>query len=198
MESQFIISLTLISFHSLRPSSYSFELYSTSVLQFALLLPHPHLRTFPLTSGILLHLPHFYSYSIFPMSTHLYLPPLINLPKVLFHLITHWPKMLSGSSVPINKSFISQPNIQRAPESTLNMLTLSLVFLHVTNCSTHFPQPCPVHLHSGAHATLISWNAYLLTCPLSASFKIPLKVYFLYQALLNNPPIYYSQETSFT
>ena len=89
--------------HILSFTNYSFQLSSTSVLYFASLPPRPHLRPFPLTSGVLLYLPHFYSYPTFPMSTLSYPPP-INHPEVRSHLITHLPKLLSGSSLPINFS----------------------------------------------------------------------------------------------
>lgn len=88
---QFTISLILLSFPSLRPASCSFQLSSTSILYFAFLLSHRHFRPFPLTSEVLSNLLHFCSYPIFAMSILSY-PPLINLPKILFHPITYMPK----------------------------------------------------------------------------------------------------------
>ena len=79
---QFTISLILLSFHSLRPASCSFQMSSTSILYFAFLLSHRHFRPFPLTSEVLPNLLHFCSYPIFAMSILSY-PPLINLPKIL-------------------------------------------------------------------------------------------------------------------
>ena len=59
-----------------------FTLSSTSVLYFAFLSPFPHLRPFPLTSWVFLHLLHFYSYLTFPMAIPSYPPPLIQFTSV--------------------------------------------------------------------------------------------------------------------
>lgn len=75
---------------------------------FCIPTPHPHLRPVSLTSGVLSYLPHFYSHPVFPMSTTSYPAPLINLPKILFHLITYQPKIPSSSSVPIKFYLLAQ------------------------------------------------------------------------------------------